>query len=325
MPDAPRIHLPLLLFSLSVRPACQTATPDADAEETSGESPVGSEDLVLHNRCAQEKNLGGFEVSVRAEYSAVQGAVSDKVLPAAIATKQLEVQGCVLWKKQNLFCDPPCQSAETCDFDGTCVPAPVGQDVGNVRVDGLDKQISMDPREPGKNYFDTDVPHPLFDRSNDAVRLSTVDGYLNEIELHGAGSDVIVPAAEQWVITAGEDLTVRWDAPVSDTRTAVVLTLSIDQHGSAPSRLECDFQDTGKGIVPAAVVDALIDAGVTGFPSGGLTRETVDSIAVDQGCVEFSVKSSLPVELHVAGYIPCSGPGTCPDGMTCNLTSYLCE
>ena len=129
----------------------------------------------------------------------------------------------------------------------------------------------------------------------------------------------------QWIITPGEDLRVDWDAPPADARTAVVLTLAIDQHGSSPSSLECEFEDTGAGLVPVAVVDALIGAGVFGFPSGSLTRGTVDSVPVEEGCVDFSVVSSQSVEVSVSGYIPCSGPDTCSEGMTCNLETFLCE
>jgi hypothetical protein len=77
--------------------------------------------------------------------------------------------------------------------------------------------------------------------------------------------------------------------------------------------------------VPAAVVDALIAAGVSGFPSGSLTRGTVDCVQFEQGCVDFSVASYTPVEVSVQGCVPCSGPDTCPEGMTCNLETYLCK
>ena len=279
----------------------------------------------MHDKCAQEDRLGGFEAVVLDTYSSVQGSVANGVLPGSIKTMELEEAGCILWKTQNLFCDPACLGEETCDFDGTCIPVPVDQNLGTVTVDGLNESISMEPREPGNNYFAADVTHPIFDLNNREVQLTTTAGYLNEITLHGAGSNAIEPGADEWIIIPGEDLVVDWDAPPADARTAVVLTLAIDQHGSSPSSLECEFKDTGEGLVPATVVDALIGAGVSGFPSGSLTRGTVDSVQVEQGCIDFSVVSHRPVEVSVSGYIPCSDAEPCPEGMTCNPETFLCE
>jgi hypothetical protein len=319
-------HACLILLSMFILTACDSSDAEEGDDDSSSDSDTGDlEPGVLYNRCAQEDRLGGFEATVLDEYSGIQGAVANGVVPASITSNEMEQGGCTLWKTHILICDPPCTAEETCDFDGTCVPFPLNQDVGTVTVDGLDKDIAMEPREPGNNYFDADVPHPIFDSNNQVVEMKTTAGYLNEITLKGAGSNAIKPQADAWIVTPGEDFTVSWDAPPSDTRAAVVLRLSVDQHGSTPTVLECVFEDTGEGMVPSAVIDGLIGAGVTGYPNAGLTRGTVDSVQVAQGCVEFAVKSYLSVDVSVSGYIPCTGPGTCPEGMTCNLETFLCE
>jgi hypothetical protein len=316
----------------------KTATAGSDASSPAADASIassgvaacqpdasGARDAIPREKCSQEDKLGGFEAVALTEYSSVQGTVANGVLPGSIRTKQLEEGGCIMWKRPLLFCDPACGIEETCDFGGTCIPVPVNQDVGTVTIEGLNKRITMEPRPPGNNYFDTEVPHPLFDLGNEDVCLTTAGGYLGEITLRGVGSEAVAAQAEEWTITRGEDFTVLWNAAPFEARTGVLLTLSVDQHGTTPSSLECEFEDTGEGTLPAAVIDALLDAGVSGFPSGRLTRGTVDSVQVEQGCVEFSVQSHQTVDVSVTGYTPCSGPDTCPGGMTCNLRTYLCE
>ncbi|MDJ0766113.1 MAG: hypothetical protein QNJ97_24230 [Myxococcota bacterium] len=316
----------LVLWLVLVFIGCDTSSADEE-DDTDSESSTdsGTEDTVLNNRCALEDRLGGFEVTVLADYSSVQGIVNNGVLPASITTNELEQGGCILWKKHNLVCDPPCLAEETCDFDGTCIPFPLGQDLGTVTIDGLEKEIAMEPRAPGNNYFDTELPHPIFDISSRDIQLKTTTGYLDEITLHGAGSPAIQPQQSELVVIPGQDLAIQWDLPPQDTRTVVIFALNIDQHGSTPITLKCEFEDNGEGLVPAAIIDALIDAGVTGFPSGRLSRGTVDAVQVAHGCVEFAVRSHKAIDINVSGYIPCTGPGTCPEGMTCNLETYLCE
>lgn len=306
--------------------ACGADT-QSDGIDSSATSSAGepSSDTLLHNVCPRDQRIGGFEASVLASFSSVQGSVADSVLPGGVPTNELEAGGCVLWKRQNYFCDPPCGSEETCDSDGTCIPAPVPQSVGTVVVTGLYKDISMEPRPPGNNYFDADVPHPVFDQDNETVSLTSSSDFLGDVELSGQGSPAIEPTDGEWIVTPGEDFIIHWQAPPPDSRTAVVVNLSVDQHGSTPVSMECVFADTGEGTVPTSVIDGLLDAGVTGFPNGRITRETVDSLTVPHGCVDFAVRSYKDVDVSVAGVIPCTGPGTCPEGLECNLETFICE
>lgn len=323
----------VLLLSMVVTTSCDseknedTTGPSSDnaPDVDGGDGMPIAEDIVLGGPCAAHERLGGFEAVVLPEYSGVQGEVADGVVPASVRIRELEADGCTLWQQPLLECNPPCPVQETCDVDGACIPFPLNQDLGTVTVEGLNKAIAMTPRPPGNNYFDADVPHPVFDIDNDVIRLSTTSGYLDRIDLFGIGSRAIQPDVPAMVIVPGQALSVRWDAPAADPKTSVRLSIMIDQHGSTPVTLECEREDTGEAVIPAAVIDALIEQGVTGFPSMSISRSTVDSVRVAGGCVDFAVRSMRPIDVSVSGFVPCAGPGTCPDGQTCHPDTFICE
>jgi hypothetical protein len=108
-------------------------------------------------------------------------------------------------------------------------------------------------------------------------------------------------------------------------RSEAYLTINIDQHGVTPTALFCSFADDGEGTVPASLLKTLIGQGVTGFPDGSLTRRTVDSTAVGDGCEELVVSSLHDADVNVVGYTPCNNDKMCPDGQHCNLELERCE
>jgi hypothetical protein len=107
--------------------------------------------------------------------------------------------------------------------------------------------------------------------------------------------------------------------------TRVLIEMTIDQHGTSPLSLACDFPDTGSATIPASIIDQLINSGVTGFPNGRITRRTADHVDLDVGCVDLIVGSRLSASVAVAGYTPCNGPEDCPDDETCNVPLERCE
>ncbi len=100
----------------------------------------------------------------------------------------------------------------------------------------------------------------------------------------------------------------------------------IDQHGNSPVALLCTFADAGTGIVPGALIDQLLTAGVSGFPNGTLRRQTIDSTTLDAGCVELVVGLTRePEGVSVAGHVPCQSTADCPPGLTCNVPIETCQ
>lgn len=298
-----------------------TSAPDASEP---GEMPSPDE-LELTGACDQAERWGGFRVQAEESYSYVQGEVADGVVPGDVLEETLREGGCTLLKRNNPFCDPGCQPGEACDFTGECVPYPVPQLLGVVTVEGLVQPVEMTPPEFGGNYFDATLPHPAT-VPDETIRLRVAGDVLPGFTLHGVGVEPIeVAEGTEWFVQEGEDLEVTWAPPTGGAYGQVRLSLNIDQHGLSPTTMFCVVPDTGAASIPAAVVDGLIGAGVTGFPTGTVERQTADSTTLEGGCADFVVASSTTVAVDVDGFTPCNLDNPCPEGLECNYVIEICE
>lgn len=281
--------------------------------------------VPLGGPCDLAKDYGGFEILSADDAWGVQGAVSDGVVPQLVLEEIMSDGDCTLKRRNNPFCDPPCDAGETCDFDGECLPYPQFQDLGTVTVDGLVQPVSMEPVFPGNTYFDTSVPNPPF-TPGEAVRLNMPGGLYGPAELFAVGVEPLEGMAAEWIVEAGVDLPVTWDAPSdANARSEIYLTLSVDQHGTTPGAVFCTFADTGSGTVPGTVIQALVDSGVTGFPTGGISRRTVDQAPAGDGCMDLTLHTPKVVAVDVVGFTPCWSDIDCPEGQDCNEELQVCE
>lgn len=285
---------------------------DPATVELAGECPLD----VLH---------GDFTVQVLDIYSTVAGKVANGVVPITVLELMGEEGGCKLLRRNNAFCDPPCQAGETCDFNGECIPYPVNQDVGTVTIGGLVEDVVLTPVVPGYQYFQNQTPHPAF-QPGELIELRTWGTtYGEDIVLHGVGVETMsLGTATEWVVQDGQDFTFSWEPPTNPGRGRVHVRLNIDQHGNTPVNLFCEFDDTGSATLPASLISQLISFGVTGFPNATVTRRTVDSTTMADGCVEFEISSPISPDVLVDGYIPCNGPQDCPQGQTCDPVTFIC-
>jgi len=235
----------------------------------------------------------------------------------------------VLLKRNNPFCSPQCQGGQTCDFDGNCIPYPEPQDLGVVTIGGMADPVVMRPVEPGTTYFDSSLTHPIF-AEGDLIEMRTHEqGAFGDLELHGVGVAPLKLDNLDWNLASGSDFTLTWTPPSTEVvRSRIHLRLTIDQHGTTPISMYCDFEDDGEGVLPSALLSQLIDSGVTGFPNADITRRTVDSVSVPgDGCLEFvaSAPQNPDPDVQVEGFTPCASPKDCPKGQTCNLALQICE
>ncbi|MFH1467233.1 MAG: hypothetical protein ABIO70_22805 [Pseudomonadota bacterium] len=288
-------------------------------------APPDPATVPLAGGCAMAEDYGGFLVRSDDEQAGVDGAVADGVVPISVL-EQIAADGdCVLLRRNNPHCDPACDPGEACDFDGTCLPWPVNQDLGTVTLTGLSAPVQMEAVFPGNTYYDTSLTAPLFE-AGALVTLQMPGGAYGPATLYGVGIEPLVPLDEEWVVGGGQDLAVRWESPTEAiSRGEIALSLNIDQHGASPGTLRCTFEDDGEAVVPSAIVQTLIDTGVTGFPSGALVRRTQDSAAAGAGCMDLTVSSSATVSVDVVGYTPCISDTDCPDGQDCNEELQICE
>ena len=302
-----------------------SAVDDDDSVADDDDSMPDPEDVVLQGECPLAERFGRFAVEALPNYTAVQGQVLDGVVPITVLEEVGAEGGCTLMRRNLLVCEPPCDPGFACDFDGECITYPVGQDLGTVDVEGLVEPVSMEPAQPGYNYFFTSLPHPAI-LPGETVRLRSSGGLWDGFDVFGVGIEPLdLPEDALWSVEQGSPFDVTWPAAADGVRSHVYLTLNIDLHGISPARVFCEFPDTGAAQVPASIVDGLVGSGVSGFPQGTLTRRTADRADVGEGCVDFVVGSPRTVEVDVVGFIPCNPQTPCPDGMECNLALEICE
>lgn len=295
------------------------STPPADDSATDDTGPTPTFD----GECELDVRLGGFAVEATTDYTVVDGAVLDGVIPASVLQPAGESGDCRLLQRLNPFCDPSCESDQTCDFDGTCIPYPLGQDLGTATITGLANLAEMSPVMPGYRYFYTDLPNPGYE-AGAAIQLTTTGGTVPAFELDGMGVDQMEILDATWLIVDGADLTLSWTPPsVAGARVKVEMT--IDQHGLTPFLLTCNFEDDGQGTVPAELITAFVANGVSGFPNGTMSRMTADQTTVGSGCIDFVVSSPRSGTVRVDGQTPCTSDDQCPEGQTCNEELEKCE
>jgi hypothetical protein len=282
--------------------------------------------VPLAGPCPLDRYLGGFKVEMNADvgYTAIDGSVLSGVDPSTVRDVALVEGDCMLLRRPDLICNPPCQSGETCTPEEICVDMPESQDVGIAVFQGLVKTVYVAPVTPGNTYFYTKLRNPGFE-SGKVVNLTTTGGFLDPMELYGIGLEPLYPPENTWMLEEGTPLTIDWTPPPEGARSTLRVTINIDVHGLTPYDLVCELPDTGIATVPSSVIDALIENGVTGFPSAKAIRYTVDSIDGELGCVEFQVTSVAIAAVDVAGFIPCSQTVPCPNGYYCDLAIEQCK
>jgi hypothetical protein len=295
---------------------------DDSAQDSATPDPA---EVPLAGACALAEDFGGFLVRSDETQAGIDGAVADGVVPISVL-EQIAADGdCMLLRRNNPFCEPACDPGWACDFDGTCLPWPVAQDLGTVTLTGLAGPVEMEPVFPGNTYFDTSMGAPLFEPGA-LITLRMPGGVYGPATMHGVGFEPLAPLDTEWSVGGGQDLLVHWQAPTGAIQRAqIALSLTIDLHGATPGTLRCAFEDDGEASVPAAILQTLIDTGVTGFPRGTLERHTEDHTAAGAGCMDLTVMSSTTVAVDVVGYTPCTTDVECPEGMECNEELQICE
>lgn len=296
---------------------------------SSGDAPGDSEgssstggDVELAGSCALADHVGGFLAGFEPTYSAFSGSVADGVVPVNVLEQIGEDGSCTLWRRNNPFCDPGCAAGQACDFDGSCIPYPVNHDVGVVTVTGLAAPVMLEPVPPTFSYFHTMLPHPAFEPGA-LITLETTGGDYSPLLLHGIGVEMVVPTADELALASDTPLDIEWTP--GDARTTMRLQIGVDQHGLSPLALICSAPaDAGVLTISGELMTQFLDNGVSGFPSADFHFETVDSVDIEPGCVDFVVRSHARVMVRVEGHTPCNVTAQCPEGQTCDMMLQTC-
>ena len=287
---------------------------DNSGSDTDDPNPLGGE-------CPRAERVGGFEVLLEEAYSAIDGEVRSAALQTVIQTVHAEEGDCYLLRNENPFCDPPCSGGEACSASATCAAFPERVEVGTVTIAGLEVEVALEPAAD-KRYFHTDLPHPAI-APGSVIELSADGGEYSGFSLDGVGFGPLTGVSSPLLLAPETPLAITWEPEGGEARIAIAI--NIDQHGTSPSNLLCDVEDTGSYEVPAVVIDALLESGVSGYPSANLYRQTADSTQMDTGCVDFRVRARAEAQIEVEGHTACMNDTQCPPGETCNIPIQTCE
>ena len=280
---------------------------------------------LRYKPCDRAEKVGDFSVELTSLYTAVSGSVAAAVVPADVPELVQELGPCRLERQRNLFCDPGCTGGFTCGEQGQCVPYPENLDVGDVSVWGLVAPVHMEPDGQSRRYWNTELPHPGFVQGGD-IHLQASGGSARPFTLRGLGEAALTALEAKLELESEKPLNVSW-APASTGPGPqhVLFTLNIDQHGVTPLTVTCDVEDTGVLTVPRELIRALFAAGPSGFPSAKLVRRSADSLSLEQGCVEFGVRTSVDLRVNVSGHMPCTRDEDCLAGDQCDLARGACQ
>ncbi len=237
----------------------EPGTPDADIS-TCGLTGMGTASVTLAGACSQDKLLGTILLEALDDFSLLDAKISNGVLPSSIREEEMSMGGCRLMRKRFPFCDPSCAANEACTFSGECIAYPSRQDLGDVCVAGLSEPVVMTAQAPDFGYFNTQLDNPAF-VGGERVEVHTTGGAYVAIDLVGVGVTKM-QSDSMWTIVEGDDLPVAWETSDKDVAAMIALSINIDQHGSSPLLLECDFPDTGEAVIPGGLLKELLTSGV---------------------------------------------------------------
>ncbi len=285
--------------------------PDGDAD-----ADIDVSDLT-YRPCDAADRVGEFRVALEEEFTGVQGAVADGVVPGDVPDVVETIGDCRVLAPRVLFCDPPCAGGETCDEGGSCIAYPSSHDVGTVAIAGMEAAVEMTPRAPGNFYNHTGtLPYPGF-APGAGMEMTSTGGDYAPLSLLGWGIGAIVPTMDDVLVDTGSPASVAWNVPEDPGPARVRIEVDLNRHGASSRSVECDVPDTGSFEISASLIETLLDAGLSGFPSVILSRRTADSMDIEPGCVEFLVVSEIEIAVEIPGLTSCTKDGDCPDGETC--------
>jgi hypothetical protein len=128
----------------------------------------------------------------------------------------------------------------------------------------------------------------------------------------------LVTATTTIALTEDVGTVVQWTPGAAGVAT-MLIDLNIALHGGTPGSIECEVPDTGSFELPIALTNQLLAQGFSGFPALVLTRHSVDSETIDEGCVDFEASSTVIFEVEIDGLTSCGVDEDCPTGQVCQV------
>jgi len=272
-------------------PACSSASTTPEVGE-------------LYEPCAEGTRVGSFGLwtspSGDTGASVLNGAVWDHREVSDYQRPVVSDGACTLMESDpGIPCTPACTGSDGCYPDGTCGPASITHSVGTVTVTGLASgRFSIEPYTGDYKAYSSDpsdLPYPLA-APGAAISLRASGGDYAPFVLAGRGVTPLPQPTSPLAVVRDQPLALEWNAPSLPAPTRLLAHVYLGNTGildgggvPGAGTVVCNFPDTGTGIVPAALINRLIDQGVGAVPLINLQRATVSSTQLAHGCVDFSV------------------------------------
>jgi hypothetical protein len=233
------------------------------------------------------------------------------------------------------FCDPTCASGQTCVQGGTCKATdPTHHSVGTVTIEGvgttagttlsMEPSTSVNPAAFGTySAVATPLNYPPF-AEGAAVHLAAAGGDYSAFAIDAKGIPPLVLGTSTNNLAPNQPLSLTWTPPTQAGNSRILINIDISQHGTTKGQIVCDVDDNGSLTIGAALVTGLINLGVAGFPTIGITRQAKGSYIITPGRVDLLLVSSIELVVTVEGYTSCNADIPCPTGQVCQSPPYLC-
>lgn len=240
---------------------------------------------------------------------------------------ELEEGDCRLLLPRHPLCDPACTGGAMCVADElgetACIPQPEAADVGTLQVTGLGEPFEIE--RAGRSYQPVGIElafPPCED--GEPIEIAAEGGAFDAFELRSTCvAPMVFPGPV--AIERGMPLQLTWEPPSDPELTRVQVHFDISHHGGARGLIDCDLEDDGSHAIPAALVDGLVDLGVSGFPTLVLTRSAVAHGSTSQSeAVVLTVSSSFDNLVEIEGLTSCTSDEHCEGDATCQ-PDFRCE
>jgi len=291
-----------------VQDVCETAEPDEtgrpdetkrpdEAPRETGEQDVQPQEVVdpeewaknYGQACKLSERVGKFPIMIDQNGIGAIGpdGVMNRVETGKVLQEKESEGPCRFLIREEPECDPWCDpQGEQCNFDLECEPLPETKSVGTVTVTGLTVPVELEMM-PNGQYGKWDFEEKPFEAGS-CIELVAEGDEIEGFALQGHGVEMIEVPDMTLDFTTGEPFSVGWTP--SDGPGKIRITINLAQHMLVPT-LICEVEDIGSYTVPATMTAALVSYGMQGAVEAWMYRFTVDSVEIEEGCVEMEIQT----------------------------------
>lgn len=298
-----------------------TSTTSDETEPAASMSGTETEPPVT----GPEITVGTFAVEMAGETLNVQGKVKDGPDAANLVwDTDSTVEDCNLQLPRVPSCLTACSGSDVCVEDETCRTPPSSVSVGDVLVEGVRHGGSTEAvklRSIVKNYqtpADVTWDSPPF-APGDPIELTASGADVAAFEIAAAGVSPIVVTSEPPDLSSGSPIELRWEPESDAVETRVDVRIDISHHGGTRGLIECSTADDGELTIDGALVQGLMNQGISGFPNIRITRSNVGAAQTALGVVELKVNSIIQQDITIDGLASCNTDEECSGDTKCDF------